>query len=157
MLIYITPEHWYNSGFSHSAKNFFTNLLNPIVHRSDSTASFKDHLCRKQLHFSKRLAGIESARKFRTFAPPFLSCPSPLVVSGIWIRKFLVLSNYGHTQLNPPHPVRSAQLNSWWQSQYYGGGPHGNTLCCNFLVFTPCEPEVSFSDWLMAQGTTPSA
>lgn len=41
--------------------------------------------------------------------------------------------SYGHTQLNPPHPVRSAQLNSWWHSQYYGGGPHGNTLCCSFL------------------------
>ena len=43
-----------------------------------------------------------------------------------------LLLSYGHTQLNPPHPVRSAQLNSWWQSQYYGGGPHGNTMCCNF-------------------------
>lgn len=52
---------------------------------------------------------------------------------GTWTRNFCILSNYGHTQLNPPHPVRSAQLNSWWQSQYYGGGPHGNTLCCNFL------------------------
>ena len=41
--------------------------------------------------------------------------------------------SYGHTQLNPPHPVRSAQLNSWWHSQYYGGGPHGNTMCCSFL------------------------
>ena len=49
--------------------------------------------------------------------------------------KFLTLSNYGHTQLNPPHPVRSAKLNSWWQSQYYGGGPHGNTLCCNFCFY----------------------
>src|ERR1700744_2757123 len=45
------------------------------------------------------------------------------------------LSNYGHTQLNPPHPVRSAKLNSRWQSQYYGGGPHGNTLCCNFFFW----------------------
>ena len=43
--------------------------------------------------------------------------------------------SYGHTQLNPPHPVRSAKLNSRWQSQYYGGGPHGNTLCCSFLFF----------------------
>jgi hypothetical protein len=51
------------------------------------------------------------------------------------VRKNLLLSNYGHTQLNPPHPVRSAQLNSWWQSQYYGGGPHGNTLCCSFFTF----------------------
>ncbi len=55
--------------------------------------------------------------------------------SGISKSKFEELSNYGHTQLNPPHPVRSAQLNSWWQSQYYGGGPHGNTLCCNFCFF----------------------
>lgn len=47
----------------------------------------------------------------------------------------LILSNYGHTQVKPPHPVRSAQLNTWWQSQYYGGGPHGNTLCCNFFFF----------------------
>lgn len=54
---------------------------------------------------------------------------------GTWTRNFCILSNYGHTQLNPPHPVRSAQLNSWWQSQYYGGGPHGNTLCCNFFFF----------------------
>jgi hypothetical protein len=54
---------------------------------------------------------------------------------GISKNKFIELLNYGHTQLNPPHPVRSAQLNSWWQSQYYGGGPHGNTLCCNFLFF----------------------
>ena len=42
--------------------------------------------------------------------------------------------SYGHTQLNPPHPVRSAQLNSWWHSQYYGGGPHGNTMCCSFFL-----------------------
>src|ERR1700733_10878395 len=42
--------------------------------------------------------------------------------------------SYGHTQLNPPHPVRSAKLNSRWQSQYYGGGPHGNTLCCSFFL-----------------------
>ena len=50
----------------------------------------------------------------------------------------LRLSNYGHTQVKPPHPVRSAQLNTWWQSQYYGGGPHGNTLCCNFFFLFSC-------------------
>ena len=105
------------------------------MRRSDSTALFIDYLCRKQLHFSKGVAGIEFARKFLFLPSLGLTCPSPLVLSGIWIRKFLILSNYGHTQLNPPHPVRSAQLNSWWQSQYYGGGPHGNTLCCNFFVF----------------------
>lgn len=43
--------------------------------------------------------------------------------------------NYGHTRLKAPHPVRSAKSSSWWQSQYYGGGPHGNTLCCNFCIF----------------------
>lgn len=52
-----------------------------------------------------------------------------------WSSQALILSNYGHTQVKPPHPVRSAQLNTWWQSQYYGGGPHGNTLCCNFFIF----------------------
>ena len=56
---------------------------------------------------------------------------SPIHIQG---EKAISLS-YGHTQLNPPHPVRSAKLNSRWQSQYYGGGPHGNTLCCSFFLF----------------------
>lgn len=70
------------------------------------------------------------------------------ISTDIWTRHFHRLSNYGHTRLNPPHPVRSAQLNSRWQSQYYGGGPHGNTLCCNFF---------SFSDFLFFwRETTPT-
>ena len=60
----------------------------------------------------------------------FLHADPPIHLQG---EKPISLS-YGHTQLNPPHPVRSAKLNSRWQSQYYGGGPHGNTLCCSFFL-----------------------
>ena len=41
--------------------------------------------------------------------------------------------SYGHIILNTPDPVRSPQLKSIESSQYYGGGPHGNTTCCNFF------------------------
>ena len=34
--------------------------------------------------------------------------------------------------LKAPDPVRSPQLSNIWTSQYYGGGPHGNTGCCSF-------------------------
>ena len=43
--------------------------------------------------------------------------------------------SYGHTILKTPDPVRSPQLSNIWTSQYYGGGPHGNTGCCNFFNF----------------------
>src|ERR1700729_1349856 len=64
----------------------------------------------------------------------FFPLRTPLPPIHLQGEKAISLS-YGHTQLNPPHPVRSAKLNSRWQSQYYGGGPHGNTLCCSFLYF----------------------
>lgn len=37
--------------------------------------------------------------------------------------------------LKAPDPVRSPQLSNIWTSQYYGGGPHGNTGCCSFCIF----------------------
>ena len=37
--------------------------------------------------------------------------------------------------LKAPDPVRSPQLSNIWTSQYYGGGPHGNTGCCSFCNF----------------------
>lgn len=37
--------------------------------------------------------------------------------------------------LKAPDPVRSPQLSNIWTSQYYGGGPHGNTGCCSFFIF----------------------
>ncbi len=40
--------------------------------------------------------------------------------------------SYGHTHQKTPDPVRSPKLSWWWLSQYCGGGPHGNTGCCNF-------------------------
>jgi hypothetical protein len=46
-----------------------------------------------------------------------------------------VTTSYGHTILKAPDPVRSPQLSNIWTSQYYGGGPHGNTGCCSFCYF----------------------
>lgn len=43
--------------------------------------------------------------------------------------------SYGHTMLKAPDPVRSPQLSNIWTSQYYGGGPHGNTGCCSSFIF----------------------
>lgn len=50
-------------------------------------------------------------------------------------------SIYGHTPVNSPDPVRSPKLSTGWRSQYYRGGPDGNTACCSF-------PFVKFSWWL---------
>ena len=43
--------------------------------------------------------------------------------------------SYGHIIPKAPDPVRSPQLNGIQISQYYGGGPHGNTGCCSFCIF----------------------
>ena len=42
---------------------------------------------------------------------------------------------YGHTHVNTLRPVRFGKLSTCWRSQYYGGGPHGNTACCRFSFF----------------------
>lgn len=42
--------------------------------------------------------------------------------------------SYGHTHQKAPDPVWSPKLSWWWRSQYCGGGPHGNTTCCNFFL-----------------------
>jgi hypothetical protein len=87
-------------------------------------------------HRSRLLHGPRSWLFYTGLDHDFLSLifclhSAPILIQG---EKAISLS-YGHTQLNPPHPVRSAKLNSRWQSQYYGGGPHGNTLCCSFFIF----------------------
>ena len=53
--------------------------------------------------------------------------------------------SYGHTMLKTPDPVRSPQLSNIWTSQYYGGGPHGNTGCCSFtfLFYFKCFLNIS--------------
>lgn len=43
--------------------------------------------------------------------------------------------SYGHTHQTVPGPVRSPKSNWWRRRQYCGGGPHGNTTCCSFLIF----------------------
>ena len=44
-------------------------------------------------------------------------------------------SSYGHTTVNPPHPIRTAKLSTVGPNQYYGGGPRGNLGCCMaFLI-----------------------
>lgn len=45
-------------------------------------------------------------------------------------------ANYGHTHQKAPDPVWSPKLSWWWRSQYCGGGPHGNTACCSFFLFS---------------------
>ena len=54
--------------------------------------------------------------------------------------------SYGHTTQKAPDPVRSPKLSCVWQSQYCGGGPHGNTLCCNFFYFSKVYKQVSLKD-----------
>ena len=44
-------------------------------------------------------------------------------------------SIYGHTHVDALRPVRFGKLSTCWRSQYYGGGPHGNTACCRFSFF----------------------
>ena len=134
MPVYMIPQYWQIVTFDTQQK-FLYKLAQPSYAQVWFYGIVQRLFMQKAASFFKRGSGhwIRKKISLSTFAR--LTCPSPLVVSGIWIRKFLILSNYGHTQLNPPHPVRSAQLNSWWQSQYYGGGTHGNTLCCNFFIF----------------------
>ena len=54
--------------------------------------------------------------------------------------------SYGHTHQNTPDPVWSPKLSWWWLSQYCGGGPHGNTGCCNFCcIFVPWRNSKQYS------------
>jgi hypothetical protein len=41
-------------------------------------------------------------------------------------------SSFGHIAMKAPDPVRSPKLSMAEPSQYYGGGPHGNTGCRSF-------------------------
>jgi hypothetical protein len=71
-----------------------------------------------------------------TLLPSTLHSPlSTLHHSPNKYRVTCITFSYGHTHQKAPDPVRSPKLSWCWRSQYYGGGPHGNTACCSFCLF----------------------
>ena len=48
-------------------------------------------------------------------------------------RRFLLSG--GQTRVEAPDPIRTPKLSTLGHTQYCGGGPRGNRVCCQFLEF----------------------